>query len=553
MVLDYLPNHDQVWDLCIVGAGTVGLGLAIQCERLGLDVLMLESGGSEVDPKPTSDSDAVVVNPLHHDPMGMTVRRALGGTSWLWPGRCVPFDTLDFVPRDFVPGSDWPIGYEDLEPWYKPACEYLQAGSTFQIPFKRELGHGLTTNSLEQWTKDPRMARVYRERLQKSERIKVSLRSTVIDLDLGEQGRSVEALVVATDNGNVRVKARRVVFATGGVEATRLLLTVQRRWPDHFGGTDGPLGRYYMGHMSGTVATLAFDNPASSDDYDFFRDATGSYCRRRFMLTWEAQQENKVLNTAFWLANPQFCDSKHGSGLLSALFLALVFPPIGQRLRSEATRTMELGQKPYRIGAHLFNVLRDAPRSVRDAYMVFYDRAFNKPKLPAYTFRNRGGRFKLRYHAEQVPDPNNRITLTDELDRYGLPRVSIDFRFTDQDIRSIVDSHYLLDTALQANGIGHLEYRFPSEQLYDGVMEQSIDGHHQVGTTRMGDDPRDSVVDPNLKVHGVDNLYVVSTSVYRTDGQANSTLPAVAFAMRLAHHIHCLADNPDYVTMSARA
>ena len=110
-----------------------------------------------------------------------------------------------------------------------------------------------------------------------------------------------------------------------------------------------------------------------------------------------------------------------------------------------------------------------------------------------------------------------------------------------------------LDTALQANEIGHLEYRYPSERLYDGVMEQSIDGHHQVGTTRMGDDPRDSVVDPNLKVHGVDNLYVVSTSVYRTDGQANSTLPAVAFAMRLAHHIHCLADNPDYVTMSARA
>src|SRR5215470_11068208 len=99
MLLDQFPNHDQTCDLCIVGTGPVGLALATECERLGLDVLMLESGGSEAHPKPTKDSDAVIVNPQHHDPMEMTVRRALGGTSWLWPGRCVPFDPIDFIPR----------------------------------------------------------------------------------------------------------------------------------------------------------------------------------------------------------------------------------------------------------------------------------------------------------------------------------------------------------------------------------------------------------------------------------------------------------------------
>jgi choline dehydrogenase-like flavoprotein len=526
--------------LCIVGAGPVGLALAIACERLGLDTLVLESGQSEIYPKPTKDSDALIVDQEHHDPMEMTVRRALGGGSWLWAGRCVPFDPIDFIPRDFVPGSDWPIRYEDVQPWYRSACEYLQAGDTFQIPFKRELGSGLTVDFLEHWTIEPHVAVLYRERLQNSERIKICLRTTVIDLDLGEEGRWVQALVVATDKGKVRVKARRVVLATGGVEATRLLLAVQRNWPDHFGGTDGPLGRYYMGHLAGTIANLVFDDPRSSTDYEFFRDASGAYARRRFMLTWETQLKNKVLNTAFWLANPQLNDSRHKSGILSALFL------LGKRLRSEPleVREIEIRSKPYQVGAHLLNIVKDSPCLVRDTFLILYDEMFNKPKLPAYTIRNRGGRVKLRYHGEQVPNSHNRITLTDELDRHGLPRVAVDFRFTDQDVRSVVDSHYLLDASLQANGIGHLELRYPSDQLYDGVLEQSIDGHHQVGTTRMGDDPRDSVVDQNLQVHGVDNLSIVSTSVYRTDGQASSTLLAVALAMRLASHLAGATKNP---------
>lgn len=54
----------------------------------------------------------------------------------------------------------------------------------------------------------------------------------------------------------------------------------------------------------------------------------------------------------------------------------------------------------------------------------------------------------------------------------------------------------------------------------------------------MEDDPRKSVVD-----HGVDNIYVVSTSVYRTDGQANSTFLAVTLAMRLANHLYSATAN----------
>jgi choline dehydrogenase-like flavoprotein len=54
----------------------------------------------------------------------------------------------------------------------------------------------------------------------------------------------------------------------------------------------------------------------------------------------------------------------------------------------------------------------------------------------------------------------------------------------------------------------------------------------------MGADPRTSVVDCNLRIHGLENMYVASSSVFRTTGQANSTLPAVALGLRLVHHLH---------------
>ncbi len=81
MVLEQLANHDQLCDLCIIGSGPVGISLAMEFERLGRDVLVLESGGNEVDPKRTEDSHAAIVDPRHHDPMEKTVCRAFGGTS----------------------------------------------------------------------------------------------------------------------------------------------------------------------------------------------------------------------------------------------------------------------------------------------------------------------------------------------------------------------------------------------------------------------------------------------------------------------------------------
>jgi hypothetical protein len=292
-----------------------------------------------------------------------------------------------------------------------------------------------------------------------------------------------------------------------------------------------------MGHISGKIASIVFDDPASIDDLDFKLDESGTYYRRRFMLTADAQAQARVLNTAFWPDNPSFYDPRHGSGVLSAVFLALAFPPTGRKLLPEAIRLAHTGPRPYPLAAHLRNAILGAPRGAKDVYRILRDRFIKKPPKPGFLVSNRGGKYALHYHAEQVPHPDSRITLARESDSFGVPRAAIDLRFTDQDVQSVIDSHGLLDTALRQNGIGRLEYLYGAEQLHERVNAQAADGYHQAGTTRMGDDPGQSVVDSNLKVHGVENLFVASSSVFPVSGQANCTLLAVAFGVRLASHL----------------
>ena len=125
MILELASLHDFSPETCIVGSGPVGMALALEFERLGRDVLMLESGDRSFDNQIAGASRAEIVDPRRHADMSLTVCRALGGTSWTWGGRCVPYDDVDFAQRDFVADASWPIDHRTIVPWYALAAKVL--------------------------------------------------------------------------------------------------------------------------------------------------------------------------------------------------------------------------------------------------------------------------------------------------------------------------------------------------------------------------------------------------------------------------------------------
>ncbi|MCP2032788.1 choline dehydrogenase-like flavoprotein [Okibacterium sp. HSC-33S16] len=526
-------------DCCVVGAGPVGLALALEAADAGLFVLLVDAGSERSAerniPKPAGGPD-LIANPDRHAPIEQVTRRGIGGTSSLWGGRCVTFEPIDFERRDFVPDSDWPLTLDDITPWQAAAADYLDCGQARFRTAKADWAElpDIETTQLERWSKQPKLADRLGRRVREHPNITVLLNAPVVDLTFAPGGE-VTALVVQQRGERQDVRAAHYALAMGGLETTRLLLTVQRSHPTMFGGIDGPLGRYYMGHASGSVADVVFTEPKRAREMDFTQDPDGTYLRRRFTLSEEAQRRNEILNTSFYVDNPPFYEVGHRNATLSLVYLGLVIPFIGRRLLAEGIRLRHIGEPPRRIGAHILNVLRRPWRAAADVLDVLVHRYISAVRKPGFILHNDSGRYALHYHGEQIPNPDSRLKLASG--REG-PRLSIDFQFADQDIESVLRAHRLLDAQLRSAGIGHVEYLAKTEEeVRAGVWEQAIDGFHSIGTTRMSREPGDGVVDADCRVHGSANLFIASSSVFRTAGEANPTYLAACLAVRLAHHL----------------
>jgi hypothetical protein len=326
------------------------------------------------------------------------------------------------------------------------------------------------------------------------------------------------------------------VIACGGLETTRLLLIAQQRKPDAFGGPGGPLGCGYIGHISGKLAEIVFDNPSTAADFDFMRDGD-VYVRRRYTLKSQALLEEQLQNIAMWVDNPPFYNTSHKNGLLSAIWLALAIPFIGRRIVSEGVRRAHVGPRPHHVLKHLANVIIAPHKTLSVLLRIVRGRFLQRPSKPGFLILNEGGRYALHFHAEQRANSRSRVTLSDERDALGMPRLLIDFRFDAADAASVVRAHEILDNALRSAKEGRLEYWIGAAERLELVMLQAADGFHQIGTTRMGSSPKTSVVDANCQVHGSRNLFIASSSVFPSSGQANPTFLGVALACRLATFI----------------
>jgi choline dehydrogenase-like flavoprotein len=121
-------------------------------------------------------------------------------------------------------------------------------------------------------------------------------------------------------------------------------------------------------------------------------------------------------------------------------------------------------------------------------------------------------------------------------DSLGLQQAVVHWRCDDEELATTRRLTRWIAEDLERLGIARVR-ELPA-MWDDGAWRASVrDGFHPAGTTRMADDPRHGVVDPNLQVHGVRGLYVVGASVFPTSGYANPTLTVVALAFRLVAHL----------------
>lgn len=538
------------FDLCIVGTGPAGLTLALELAPLGIRIGVLEAGGRGFSKESQDFFRGTITGTQRSEHLHSYRYRRLGGTSTAWGGRCLLYDPIDFEARDYIPESGWPISYDALLPCYERALDRCEAGpmvfdAASVLPAKvpqmlAGMPEGDVISSvLERWSPPTNFGKRYYPTLRQSASLSVFLNAACVALNLDAEHKRLDSLTVrAGSEKTFTVRSKIFVLAAGGIEVPRLLLSSNHQVPGGIGNHHDLVGRFFMTHIAGLVSTACLDVPPGAVALYYERDTNGVYVRRRITFSAEAQRRERLPNVSIQLHHPSVDDPAHRNAVLSAVFIAKHIRsirrgiPPGLGIVDEETRpdTATLWLQHFR------NLIVDMPGLVGYLPRFGYLRYLRRRRIPSVVLPSRQSAYPIHYHAEQSPNRNSRVLLSNERDRYGIPRARLDFRVLDSDVDGVYRVHTLLDQYFRRHKVGHI--RFDDKDPLAAIRRatRAVNGHF-IGTTRMATDPRKGVVDPDCKVFGIDNLYISSASVFPTSSHANPTLTIVALAIRLADRL----------------
>jgi choline dehydrogenase-like flavoprotein len=294
---------------------------------------------------------------------------------------------------------------------------------------------------------------------------------------LAHDGESVEAARYVTPDGTRhRQEADQFVIAACGVETPRLLLlSSSSTFPDGLANSSGLVGRYFMEHPA--VRTTARINQQTNPESVRFLT--------RISEQFYEGADNPPGSILLKFGNPN-PDSPLDHALSGPEYNSLdglADAVTGSEWGDDLLDGFDTGNHTLWIGGNL----------------------------------------------EMLPDRDNRVALdTTKTDEFGNPVPDVSFGV----------GSYAKSTAEEALEIQReiLETAGAEVTSQTDPKEPNFLSHH-LGTTRMGDDPEESVVDSRLQAHDTENLWCVSSSVFPTAGAANPTLTIGALALRTSEFL----------------
>jgi choline dehydrogenase-like flavoprotein len=493
-------------------------------------------------------------------PFGSTYERIGGGTSLHWLGTCLRLLPNDFRMEQYRPQwPQWPkeVNYESLESWYGEAereigvsasrDEQIYAGLTFskEYPMPRippSQTDQFVGNAIEGMIFDGKPLQVrstpaarnsepYKNRrvcagntncipicpIQAKYDPTITLRDAQATGNVTFMYRTVASNVAIGANGRVsqiqykqynpdgsrgpggEVTARVFVIAANAIETPRLLLMSQDQLPHGVANSSGQVGRNLMDHPFyvpwGLLpqATYPYRGPVSTSGIEDLRD--GNFRKERAAFRVEIGNEG-------W--------------------------------------NFAVGGDPNVTTLDFVNGLNNS--RVNKNYEALFGSALLN-RLHGVLTRQ----FRLGFLVEQEPEAKNRVTLScDYKDGLGLPRPEVYYSLSDYTLKGLAAAKQAADAIFaRLNVTPYTFYDDEDPAVVDlppnaaGRRERLrfMGAGHILGTYRMGDDPKNSVVDADQRSHDHGNLYLIGSGVFPTSATANPTLTISALALRTADKI----------------
>jgi glucose dehydrogenase len=512
------------FEVCIIGAGAAGGIMALELALRGVSVVVLESGprhdfqqrGEYVrrflkheNPweTPLPELDRYTGSGTISSFLGGRRVRGIGGSTLHWEGYAFRFHSDDFLLRSrYGIADDWPISYQELEPYYARAEEALGVAGTNDDPFASPRSTPFTLPPFPFSYSDSLFARACRPlgialhslpqarnsvayggrsqcracatcqvcptgakasidlthipAAEATGNARVLTDATVLRLEVNRAGEVSAAVYARPDKVEQRLTAQIFVVAGGGVENARLLLlSPSPAFPDGLANRSRLVGRFFMSHPSVDVT-----GRASEKAYPY-RIGFSTAMSRQFSI-----ERNRATRGAFFL---EFLNSA--------------------------------GPTPDQIAFASGRWGDELRQHVREEF---------------------GRWLGIRIYCEQLPQHGNSVSLNPKVrDYFGNPVPHLHYEVGGYEQQALDEGIAVAGRIFAAMGA--------TEVRHGGIGFAG----HLIGTHRMGEDPLTSVVNVNLRAHDVPNLYLVGSGCFVTASSSPPTLTIAALAIRAAEHI----------------
>ncbi len=136
---------------------------------------------------------------------------------------------------------------------------------------------------------------------------------------------------------------------------------------------------------------------------------------------------------------------------------------------------------------------------------------------------------------EEPPNKNNKIVLDKiEKDKFNIPRINLYYKKSKESLYTAKAFLEEFANLCKDQDLGRIAIQ---DNIYNLDSFENMGGYHHLGGTRMGTNKSISVVNPDLKVHDISNLFVNGSSSFPTSGYTNPTYTIVQLSLRLANNV----------------